>query len=54
MCRLLLQCRSTLLVLGQQTAVKSEKGLFSKLLEKCQSFGKQEKNVSEEEESKRS
>nr|XP_016933611.1 uncharacterized protein LOC108012695 [Drosophila suzukii] len=52
--RLLLQCRSTLLILRHQTAVKNEKGLFSKLLEKCQSFRKEEKHVAEEEESKRS
>ncbi|XP_017010526.3 uncharacterized protein [Drosophila takahashii] len=54
MSRLLLQCRSTLLILRHQTAVESEKGLFSKLVEKCQSFRKEEKEVAEEEEPKRS
>ncbi|XP_016955306.1 uncharacterized protein LOC108028158 [Drosophila biarmipes] len=54
MSRLLLQCRSTLLILRHQAAVQNEKGLFSKLLEKCQSLRKQEKDVAEEQESKRS
>ncbi|XP_043648328.1 uncharacterized protein LOC122616823 [Drosophila teissieri] len=55
MSRLLLQCRRTLLILRRQTAVENEKGLFSKLLEKCESFGKEEKPVDQEqEESKRS
>ncbi|KRK01304.1 uncharacterized protein LOC6533253 [Drosophila yakuba] len=55
MSRLLLQCRRTLLILRRQTAVENEKGLFSKLLEKCESFGKEEKHVDQEqEESKRS
>ncbi|KMY97982.1 uncharacterized protein LOC27206246 [Drosophila simulans] len=56
MSRLLLQCRRTLLILRHQTAVENEKGLFGKLLGKCQSFGKEEKELGqqEEEESKRS
>ncbi|EDV50542.1 uncharacterized protein LOC6544797 [Drosophila erecta] len=55
MSRLLLQCRRTLLILRRQTAVDNEQGLFGKLLEKCQSFGKAEKEADQEkEESKRS
>ncbi|XP_017080240.1 uncharacterized protein LOC108114003 [Drosophila eugracilis] len=55
MSRLLLQCRSTLLILRHQAAaVENENGLFSKLMEKCQSFRKEPKDVAEEEESKRS
>ncbi|XP_052845865.1 uncharacterized protein LOC128258329 isoform X2 [Drosophila gunungcola] len=54
MSRLLLQCRSTLLVLRHQTAVENEKGLFSKLVDKYTTFRKEEKHVPQEEEPKRS
>ncbi|KAH8239613.1 hypothetical protein KR032_005983 [Drosophila birchii] len=39
-----LQCRRTLVILRQSTAIKNEKGIFSKILENYQNFRKDVKN----------
>ncbi|XP_017029624.1 uncharacterized protein [Drosophila kikkawai] len=50
-----LQCSRTLVILRQHTAIKNEKGIFSKILDKYQNYRKDAKTeVIEEEESKRS
>ncbi|KAH8378550.1 uncharacterized protein LOC110190611 isoform X2 [Drosophila serrata] len=50
-----LQCRRTLVILRQNTAVNNEKGIFCKILDNYQKFRKDVKNeVTEGEEPKRS